>query len=86
MHQHLSIRLTQTAIKSLYDLARNIISFTYHTYQQELYPTGIRARAVGFAYSWSRLFAVFSSFIIAHILGRFGVSEYSFLSPARCSS
>ena len=54
-------------------LAGNIISFTYHTYQQELYPTGIRARAVGFVYSWSRLSAVLSSFVIAHILGRFGV-------------
>jgi MFS transporter, putative metabolite:H+ symporter len=55
-------------------LAGNIISFTYHTYQQELYPTAIRARAVGFVYSWSRLSAVFSSFVIAFILRDFGVS------------
>lgn len=54
-------------------LAGNIISFTYHTYQQELYPTTIRARAVGFVYSWSRLSAVFSSFVIAFILKDFGV-------------
>lgn len=54
-------------------LAGNIISFTYHTYQQELYPTSIRARAVGFVYSWSRLSAVFSSFIIAFALRDFGV-------------
>jgi putative MFS transporter len=58
----------------LLTLAGNIISFTYHTYQQELYPTAIRARAVGFVYSWSRLSAVFSSFIIAFTLKEFGVT------------
>ncbi|WP_233860236.1 MFS transporter [Paraburkholderia sp. HD33-4] len=55
-------------------LAGNIISFTYHTYQQELYPTAIRARAVGFVYSWSRMSAVFSSFVIAFVLRDFGVA------------
>ena len=58
----------------LLTLAGNIISFTYHTYQQELYPTAIRARAVGFVYSWSRLSAVFSSFVIAFMLREFGVT------------
>ncbi|MGN6668208.1 MAG: MFS transporter, partial [Trinickia sp.] len=58
----------------LLTLAGNIISFTYHTYQQELYPTAIRARAVGFVYSWSRLSAVFSSFVIAFTLKGFGVT------------
>ncbi|MBN3752361.1 MFS transporter [Paraburkholderia sp. Tr-20389] len=57
----------------LLTLAGNIISFTYHAYQQELYPTAIRARAVGFVYSWSRLSAVFSSFVIAFTLKEFGV-------------
>lgn len=57
----------------LLTLAGNIISFTYHAYQQELYPTAIRARAVGFVYSWSRLSAVFSSFVIAFTLREFGV-------------
>lgn len=55
-------------------LAGNIISFTYHAYQQELYPTTIRARAVGFVYSWSRASAVFSSFVIAFMLKDFGVT------------
>ncbi|SAK92873.1 major facilitator transporter [Caballeronia catudaia] len=54
-------------------LAGNIISFTFHTYQQELYPTTIRARAVGFVYSFSRLSAVFTSFLIAFVLKDFGV-------------
>nr|WP_245643917.1 MFS transporter [Paraburkholderia oxyphila] len=58
----------------LLTLAGNIISFTYHTYQQELFPTAIRARAVGFVYSWSRLSAVFSSFVIAFMLKEFGVT------------
>src|SRR5271154_7067071 len=36
-------------------LANNIMSYSFHAYQQELFPTGIRARAAGFVYSWSRL-------------------------------
>ncbi|WP_206956194.1 MFS transporter [Trinickia acidisoli] len=62
------------ALGVLLTLAGNIISFTFHTYQQELYPTAIRARAVGFVYSWSRLSAVFSSFVIAFTLRGFGVT------------
>ena len=48
------------------------MSFAYHTYQSELYPTRIRARAVGFVYSWSRLSTVFSSFVIALFLRNYG--------------
>ena len=48
------------------------MSYAYHAYQTELFPTRIRARAVGFCYSWSRLSTVFSSFMIAFFLGRFG--------------
>ena len=55
-------------------LAGNIISFTYHTYQTELFPTVIRARAVGFVYSWSRFSAIFTAFIIAFVLQHFGVT------------
>src|SRR6185503_10440396 len=32
-------------------LANNWLSFTFHGYQAELFPTRIRARAVGFVYS-----------------------------------
>jgi putative MFS transporter len=53
-------------------LAANIMSFSFHAYQQELFPTGIRARAAGFVYSWSRLSVIFSSFVIAFILEEFG--------------
>lgn len=54
-------------------LANNILSFSSHAYQAELYPTRIRARAVGFVYSWSRISVVFSSFMIGFFLDRFGV-------------
>jgi len=55
-------------------LAANIMSFSFHAYQQELFPTGIRARAAGFVYSWSRLSVIFSSFVIAFVLERAGAS------------
>jgi putative MFS transporter len=55
-------------------LAGNIISYSYHTYQAELFPTSIRARAIGFVYSWSRISAVFTSFFIAAVLHKFGVT------------
>jgi putative MFS transporter len=57
----------------LLTLANNILSFSCHAYQAELYPTRIRARAVGFVYSWSRISVVFSSFVIGFVLDRFGV-------------
>jgi len=56
----------------LLTLANNILSFSCHAYQAELYPTRIRARAVGFVYSWSRISVVFSSFVIGFVLDRFG--------------
>jgi putative MFS transporter len=57
----------------LLTIANNILSFSFHAYQAELYPTRIRALAVGFVYSWSRLSVVFSAFIIAYFLDHFGV-------------
>jgi len=57
----------------LLTLANNILSVSCHAYQAELYPTRIRALAVGFVYSWSRISVVFSSFLIGFFLDRFGV-------------
>ena len=57
----------------LLTLSNNILSFSFHAYQAELYPTRIRALAVGFVYSWSRISVVFSSFVIGFFLDRFGV-------------
>lgn len=53
-------------------LAGNIISYSFHAYQTELFPTSIRARAVGFVYSWSRFSAIFTAFLIAAVLKQFG--------------
>ena len=60
----------------LITLSSNWFSFAYHAYQAELYPTRIRARAIGFVYSWSRFGVIVSSFLIAWALrdyGTFGV-------------
>ena len=51
-----------------------ILNYAFHTYQAELYPTRIRARAVGFVYSWSRVSGFLSSFLIAATLGDYGVT------------
>jgi putative MFS transporter len=52
--------------------ANNLLSYSFHAYQPELFPTRIRAQAVGFVYSFSRLSTVFTSFMIAFFLERFG--------------
>lgn len=49
------------------------LSFSYHNYMAEIYPTRIRARGVGFIYSWSRFSAIFTGFFIAFFLKSFGV-------------
>ncbi len=55
-------------------LASNIMSYSFHAYQTELFPTSIRASAVGFVYSWSRFSAIFTSFLVAGILKAFGAT------------
>jgi putative MFS transporter len=64
--------LALIAFGVLVTLSNNTMSFSFHAYQAELYPTRIRAAAVGFVYSWSRLSTVFSAFLIGFVLGRFG--------------
>ncbi|HEV7969230.1 MAG TPA: MFS transporter [Candidatus Acidoferrales bacterium] len=54
--------------------SNNWMSFAFHAYQSELFPTRVRAQAVGFVYSWSRLSAIFSSFLIGFFLRDFGVT------------
>jgi len=54
--------------------SNNWMSMAFHAYQAELFPTRVRARAVGFVYSWSRLSAIFSSFLIGFFLRDFGVA------------
>ena len=57
----------------LFTLAANIMSYAYHGYQAEVFPTRIRSRAVGFVYSWSRLAAAFAGLIIGTLLADGGV-------------
>jgi putative MFS transporter len=52
----------------LFTLSANVMSYAYHGYQAELYPTRIRASAVGFVYSWSRLAAAFAGLMIGYFL------------------
>ena len=52
--------------------ANTLMSYAYHPYQAELYPTAVRARAVGFVYSFSRISTVLTSFMIAFLLKEFG--------------
>jgi putative MFS transporter len=54
--------------------SNNWMSMAFHAYQPELFPTRIRAQAVGFVYSWSRLSAIFTSFLIGFFLRDFGVA------------
>ncbi len=61
------------AIGIVFTLAANIMSYAYHGYQAELFPTRIRSRAVGFVYSWSRLAAAFAGLIVGSLLASGGV-------------
>ena len=65
------------------NFANNLLSFSYHAYQAELYPTRVRATAVGFVYSWSRLSTVGSSYVIAWLLGAGGApGAFGFIAAA----
>jgi putative MFS transporter len=67
----------------LITLANNWLSFSFHAYQTELYPTRIRAQAVGFVYSWSRFSTIFSGYVIAFLLGRYGtLGVFAFIAGA----
>ncbi len=59
---------------SLITLANSWFSCILHTYQAELYPTRIRAQAVGFVYSWSRFTLIFAGFLIARALHAYGTT------------
>jgi putative MFS transporter len=70
----------------LITLANNVLSYSFHSYQSELFPTRIRARAIGFTYSFSRISAVFASLIIGFFfayfdgtVGVFGLIAFSML-------
>jgi MFS transporter, putative metabolite:H+ symporter len=68
-HDALPIMLSGSVVT----LGATVLAFNFHVYQAELYPTEIRALAVGFVYSWSRLSGILSGFLIAAVLRKFGV-------------
>ena len=60
-------------------LSNNWISFVFHGYQAEQYPTRIRARGVGFVYSWSRVSSAMQGLLIGFFLkagGTIGVAAF----------
>jgi len=54
--------------------ANMTMSYAYHAYQTEVFPTAVRARAAGLVYSMSRVSAMFSGFIVAYMLREGGIS------------
>ncbi|RAR52665.1 putative MFS transporter [Paraburkholderia unamae] len=63
--------------------ANAALSFHGHAYQSEIFPTSIRGRAVGFVYSFTRLSAAISGYIVAFVLTRGGVPAV-FLTISGC--
>ncbi|MBW4092246.1 MAG: MFS transporter [Proteobacteria bacterium] len=70
---HQSGTTTLIVLGVLITLSNNWLSYSFHNYQAEVFPTRIRARAVGFVYSWSRLSAALSGLAIGIFLGVGGV-------------
>jgi len=66
----------------LFTLCANVMSYAFHNYQAELYPTRIRARAIGFVYSWSRVSAAFAGLAIGYLLHTGGVTAVAVLIGA----
>ncbi len=70
-------------IGAMITIANNTMSFAYHAYQTELFPTRIRAKAVGCVYSFSRASAAVNAFMIAFVLRTFGsVGVFTFICGA----
>ena len=53
-------------------LSNNWLSFTFHNYQAELFPTRVRARAVGFVYAWGSASAAFVGLLIGFFFSKGG--------------
>ena len=63
--------------------SNTVLAYSLHAYQSELYPTRIRARAVGFTYGWSRFSTIFIGFIIAFCLRNYGtIGVFAFIASA----
>ena len=63
-------------------LSNNWMSFACHNYQSELFPTRIRARAVGFVYAWSRVSAALAGLWIGFFLREGGTDAVALFIAA----
>jgi putative MFS transporter len=67
----------------LVTLCNNWLSFTFHNYQAELFPTRVRGRAVGFVYAWGRASAAFVGLLIGFFFKQGGtVAVATFIGVA----
>jgi putative MFS transporter len=70
-------------IGAMITIANNTMSFAFHAYQAELFPTRLRAKAVGCVYSFSRASAAVNAFMIAFVLRAFGaLGVFTFICGA----
>lgn len=60
------------ALGFLVTLSNNWLSFTFHNYQAELFPTRVRARAVGFVCAWGPASAAFVGLLIGFFFSKGG--------------
>jgi MFS transporter, putative metabolite:H+ symporter len=64
-------------------ISNTVLAYSLHAYQSELYPTRIRARAVGFTYGWSRFSTIFIGFMIAFCLRNYGtIGVFTFIAAS----
>jgi len=68
------VRLLPISTGLLIAFSNTMLAYSLHTYQSKLNPTRIRARAVGFTYSWSRFSTIFVGFFIAFFLRNYGTT------------
>lgn len=67
---------------ALIALGNNWLIAIFHPYAAELFPTRIRARAVGFTFSWSRISSIFIGYWVADLLAAFGAPGVFVMSGA----
>jgi len=53
-------------------LGNNWMISVFHPYAAELFPTRIRARAIGFTFSWSRISSIFVGYWVGNLLAAYG--------------
>jgi len=53
-------------------LGNNWMISVFHPYAAELFPTRIRASAIGFTFSWSRVSSIFVGYWVGNLLAAYG--------------